>query len=541
MDRWDVSKSSMPEIRLPQRPLFYLLFVLIYILSAQIGIYFALPPASITVFWPPSGLSLAVFLIWGPRYSWHGVFIGYILALSLHQTWEGQFGSLPLLRDLISAGGTTLQTFVAYWLLRCLNLQRFLFTQRQVSQFVLTVCFAGLIASTVGVSAYLSLGLLTWQDGSSIWLTWWIGDVLGMLLFTPAVIALLRLEWRDWNRLFVFRVLYFSLITTAAFYVVFFNSISSEYPLLWLVFVLLTWYAALFGPQGAILGNLGMAIFAISSTIFGHNIFQGQDFLNGLLILQAFVGMMAVISLNFAAFLRERDENLMQLQEANQAKGLFLAKMSHELRTPLNAILGFTRLLLKKEPDLADSSRQYLERVEANGLHLLQMINDILDLSKLEAGKMTFQAVDINVNELLQSLQESNEVLLSEKSLHLKLDLPEQTLWLLADPEKLRQVLENLLSNAIKFSEQGSEIVLRAHLKGEQLSYLEIVDQGVGIAPERQEKIFQVFEQAENDTSRKYGGTGLGLSIAREFCQLMGFQLTLVSSSPEGSTFRVSF
>jgi PAS domain S-box-containing protein len=225
-------------------------------------------------------------------------------------------------------------------------------------------------------------------------------------------------------------------------------------------------------------------------------------------------------------------------EEANQAKSAFLANMSHELRTPLNAIIGFTRIVRRKgEEALPEKQLENLDKVLVSAEHLLGLINTILDIAKIEAGRMELQLSDFNLSALVDGCLATTQPLV-KPDVQLFSSLPPDLLQMHSDEEKIRQVLLNLLSNAAKFTREGS-ITVKGELKGAMIS-LAVRDTGIGIAPENLAKIFEEFQQADNTTTREYGGTGLGLSISRGLAKLLGGDLTVASVEGEGSTFTLT-
>ncbi|MBD1865377.1 MULTISPECIES: PAS domain S-box protein [Trichocoleus] len=230
-------------------------------------------------------------------------------------------------------------------------------------------------------------------------------------------------------------------------------------------------------------------------------------------------------------------------EAANRSKSIFLANMSHELRTPLNAILGFTQLM-ERDPALTDQQEESLEIINRSGEHLLNLINDVLEMSKIEAGRMTLHPTAFNLHQLLYTLQEMFQIRAEAKQLSLQFELaPDLPPYVLIDEGKLRQVLINLLSNAVKFTDRG-EVRLRASIQTENraagVSYhlcVAVEDTGSGIAPEEIDSLFQPFVQTTSGTQAREG-TGLGLTISRQFVQLMGGELTVSSTIAQGSSFQ---
>jgi two-component system chemotaxis sensor kinase CheA len=232
------------------------------------------------------------------------------------------------------------------------------------------------------------------------------------------------------------------------------------------------------------------------------------------------------------------------LEEANQARTQFLSTMTHELRTPLTAILGFSQIILRDlecKQSNEQHSRDNIGRIIKNGNHLLDLINDTLDLLKIEAGRMNVNVCTVQLSTLISDVIEEIRPLASEKKLPLQMHFAEDIDEIESDPDKLHQILLNLISNAIKFTSQGEVSVEVTHQlppEGEEKCIaITVKDTGIGIEPEVQEHIFDAFYQGDSSITRKYGGTGLGLSIVHQLTFLLGGTLELVSSPGQGSTF----
>ncbi len=227
-------------------------------------------------------------------------------------------------------------------------------------------------------------------------------------------------------------------------------------------------------------------------------------------------------------------------EEVSRAKSAFLANMSHELRTPLNAILLYSELLQEdakeqgRESDLTD-----LQRIHASGLHLLSLINDVLDLSKVEAGKMSLALEPLDLRNLVEECVQTIHPLAEKNGNALHAEFPERHPAFLGDATKLRQALFNLLANACKFTEKGRVDlrILPVQRGGAPWLRFEVQDSGIGMNPQQLERIFLEFTQAEEGTSKRFGGTGLGLTLSRRLCQLMGGDISVTSEPGKGSTF----
>lgn len=229
-------------------------------------------------------------------------------------------------------------------------------------------------------------------------------------------------------------------------------------------------------------------------------------------------------------------------EEASQLKSEFLANMSHELRTPLNSVIGFSNVLLQKNASILDEGdKNYLNRILDNGTHLLELINDVLDLSKIEAGRMELELVDISLEDLIRDIISQMEGQTQDKNFELRMQLPNEMTSIQADPGKLKQVILNLLSNAIKFTSEGS-VTIRVEIdeQSKHPTTISVIDTGIGIPENRLSSVFDEFQQVESSTARKYGGTGLGLAICKSLCDLMGYDLDVESKVGEGSCFSIS-
>jgi signal transduction histidine kinase len=247
----------------------------------------------------------------------------------------------------------------------------------------------------------------------------------------------------------------------------------------------------------------------------------------------------AAIAIENVRLFDEIQEKSRQLAEASKHKSQFLANMSHELRTPMNAILGYTELIMDNiygEP--TEKMRAVLTRIQSNGKHLLGLINDVLDLSKIEAGQLTLSLADYSVKDIVHSVFSSVESLAKNKKLELKVELPQKLPAAHGDERRLTQVLLNLVGNSIKFTDKG-EVAIKAAATNGSFT-ISVCDTGPGIAEADQRKIFEEFQQADSSTTKEKGGTGLGLAISKRIVEMHGGRLWVESSLGHGSTFSFS-
>jgi len=247
----------------------------------------------------------------------------------------------------------------------------------------------------------------------------------------------------------------------------------------------------------------------------------------------------AVIAIENVRLFDEIQDKNRQLQMASEHKSQFLASMSHELRTPLNAIIGLTEMMVANVARFGtEKAQEPLNRVHRAGTHLLGLINQVLDLSKIEAGKLELNPQTVGLGPLIEEVVGTARQLAEQNKNRLMVETPENLGSLTVDPMRLRQILLNLLSNACKFTKAG-EVALKARKGGGDWVELAVSDTGIGMTPQQQAKLFEEFSQAESTTAARFGGTGLGLTISRKLARMMGGDVTVASEPGKGSVFTV--
>jgi signal transduction histidine kinase len=257
-------------------------------------------------------------------------------------------------------------------------------------------------------------------------------------------------------------------------------------------------------------------------------------------LLQTFAAQ-SVLAIQNARLFREIQEKSRQLQLASEHKSQFVSSVSHELRTPLNAIIGLTEMMVKNAARFGtEKAQEPLQRVNRAGTHLLGLINQVLDLSKIEAGKLELNPQTVQLVPLINDVISTAGQLAEQNKNRLVVDAPENLGALTVDPMRLRQILLNLLSNACKFTKAG-EIKLAARKVSNDSSFVEfaVSDTGIGMTAEQQAKLFEEFSQADATTAQRFGGTGLGLAITRKLARMMGGDVTVMSEPGKGSVFTV--
>jgi signal transduction histidine kinase len=249
-----------------------------------------------------------------------------------------------------------------------------------------------------------------------------------------------------------------------------------------------------------------------------------------------------VVAVDVSALVQSRlaaEKAQLEAVAASRAKSDFLARMSHELRTPLAAIIGYGELLYDGVTGpVTEEQKRQLSRIRSSANHLLSIIEEILTLSRMDAGKEKVHVEHVDVNELLDSVASMAEPLVGAKGLNFTLEKHEDAAEIETDSIKLRQVLINLLSNAVKYTDSGT-VSLKSEVRNGAIDF-SVIDTGIGVSPEHHEKIFEPFWQVEDTTTRRAGGTGLGLAVTRQFVDLLGGSIDVTSAPGKGSTFRVS-
>ncbi|MGQ0544432.1 MAG: sensor histidine kinase, partial [Betaproteobacteria bacterium] len=272
-------------------------------------------------------------------------------------------------------------------------------------------------------------------------------------------------------------------------------------------------------------------------------IFVGRDFTGPfsdkeIALLKTFADQ-AVIAIQNARLFREIQEKSAQLEVANKHKSEFLANMSHELRTPLNAIIGFSEVLLERMyGEVNEKQTEYLKDIHESGRHLLSLINDILDLSKIEAGRMELELSTFDLPAAVSNAMTLVRERAQRHGIALGLEMDPRLGVLQADERKVKQILLNLLSNAVKFTPDGGRVDVREKMDTDKVE-IAVRDTGIGIAPEDQAAVFEEFKQVGRDYTRKAEGTGLGLALTKRLVELHGGEISLKSALGQGSIFTV--
>ncbi len=515
------------------------ILAVVYVITAKLGLEFATVHGNVTFIWPPSGISLAALLIFGVRL-WPGIIVG-AFAINLYTG----------LSSIVAFGiacGNTLEAFTAYYLIRYfLGRDNPLQQVSSIFIFIFSGMAGCVVAATIGM---MSLYLGATAEASmlpGIWITWWLGDAAGILILTTFFLV-----WND--KLFKSRresigeiILFLSilLLFLAVEFTPWTMVNAYDLPLVFIIFPLLMWSAYRYGLQIATLSILLVSVFAIMGTVADHGPFVKGTSFDSLLFLQTFMAVCVLTTLALASAIFERCRTELQLQEArlqaekaSSAKSKFLSRMSHELRTPLNSIIGFAQLLdIDDAKHMSSSDRDSVKHILRGGWHLVDMVNDLLDLSSIEANKLELKSEVVDLNDCIQECISLMQPLAQQREITLQVRVDDCTgTKVQADHVRLRQVLLNLMANAVKYNRQGGSVTLSCEQIGADVIRVSIIDTGPGIAEADMQSIFEPFSRLYLDTYAKEG-TGIGLTIARQLINGMGGSIGVTSVLGNGSTF----
>jgi signal transduction histidine kinase/DNA-binding NarL/FixJ family response regulator len=516
-----------------------------------------------SVFWPSLGVFLAAMLLVGYRV-WPILFVSdFIVSYLLF------FKHNFLISSIIPAVNLFTPVIGTFLIHRWIKRRNFLERSQDVYKFIVLTIPTPLISSVLAALTLCIGGIAPWTAFGDVFRTWLASDVTGLLVVTPLLLVWCQKSQKSFERRqiteFVIVLLWVMVIDHVAF--------SGGYPIEYMIIPPLIWSAVRFQARESTLLVLIVSAIAVFGTVRGFGSFAKQASPNeSLILLQSFICVIAITTFVLSAMTNENqkaetklrqandelerrvEERTTELNEAknfaevaNQAKSEFLANMSHELRTPLNGILGYTQILQQTEP-LTEKGHKGIEIIHQCGSHLLTLINDVLDLSKIEARKMELHPVDFHFPSFLQGVVEICRIKAEQKVIAFKYQPDVQLpVGIHADEKRLRQVLINLLGNAIKFTDNG-EVSLKVEVINEEKIQnpkskiqnrkirFQVEDTGVGMTSEQLEKIFLPFEQV-GDFKRQAEGSGLGLAISQQIVRLMGSALEVQSQLGKGSIF----
>jgi signal transduction histidine kinase len=493
----------------------------------------AIPPGYATAVWPPSGIAVAALLLGGRRL-WPAI-------------WAASFAAnltidAAVAASAIIATGSTLQALVIAALVRRhLGVPHRFETVRQVMRFVAIAALGSTIAPTVALLPLALFYRIPFAELAGNWATWWQGDACGVLIFAPLVLGWFAPRTLAWTPPKLLEAALFAVLLIGASV-----SLLAGVSHTFLIVPFIVWAAFRFEEREVTTATAAVCVLALWSmprdSLALLPLFASTLLFTGL-VLSVVLRQLEQARLELESRVSQRtaelEEAKLAAERANAAKSQFLANMSHELRTPLNSLLILARLLADNPGGKLDPKQvKFAQTIHASGVDLLSLINDLLDLAKIESGAITaLNVAPATFADVREDLERTFRQVAQERRLDFTIRIdPALPPGLRTDAARLKQVLKNLLANAFKFTSQGG-VTLRIAPDAPGTVAFAVSDTGIGIPPDKQQIIFEAFRQADGSTSRVYGGTGLGLSISRELTRLLGGELRLASAPGQGSTF----
>ena len=517
-------------------------FAIIYIIAGKIGLHLASLHASASPVWPPAGIALAAILVLGYR-AWPAIFVG---AFIVNVTTAGDIAT-----SVAIATGNTLEGVAGAWLVNRFAGGTNVFDRPQgVFKFALAAAISAVVSPLFGVTSLALDGFADWTNYGAIWLTWWLGDVTGDLIFTPLVL-LWGLRWRlAWKKAEAVEVGVLLLLLTLFSAVVFGGWLEisvKNYPIAFICGPIVIWTAFRFTQRETATGIFILSVIAVWGTVRGFGPFVSQNENQSLLTVQSWTAVLAITAMALSAGMAERrrvEEELQQqksiVEAANRTKDHFLAMLSHELRTPLTPVISALESL-EIEPTRTEDTKASLEMIRRNIELETQLIDDLLDFTRITRDKMQLRFAPVDAHQALSNVVEMCRAEARSKKLHVHLTLRAKNCVVTADAAKFQQIIWNLLKNAIKFTPEGGNITISSDNPSETVFVVSIRDTGIGMEPEVMQRIFDPFEQGNRSFEHRVGGLGLGLAISKSLAQVHGGTLTAESDGSNcGSTFTLS-
>lgn len=513
---------------------------LIYIIAGKLALKLAFVNASASPVWPPAGIALAALLVLGFRV-WPGIFVG-AFAVNFWTT-------LNILSSVGIACGNTLEAMCGAWLVnQFANGTRVFDRPQDVFKFGLAALVSTMLSPTIGVSSLAITGFAQWSNFSTIWSTWWLGDVSGDLILTPLLVLWsVPVTQRKWNQKEAIEVSVLLLLLVVLGEIVFggwFPISARNYPLSFLCGPIVIWTAFRFTPRETATGIFILSAIAIWGTLHGFGPFVMRTENQSLLMLQAWTAALTITAMAIAAAIAERNRAQVAIEQqkdeveaANRTKDNFLAMLSHELRTPLTPVMAAIDTLEAESPRSLETKNS-IAMIRRNVELESQLIDDLLDLTRIAKDKLQLRFGPLDAHEVINNVVEICRPEAKVRNLTVHVNLRAGAHFVSGDAAKFQQIIWNLLKNAIKFTADEGEITISTTNPESQLLAISVHDNGIGIDPEVMNRIFDPFEQGERAFQRRYGGLGLGLAISKSLAQAHGGTLAAQSDGRDrGSTF----
>lgn len=496
-----------------------LLTAALYFAAAKFALVFAIPPGFASAVWPPAGIALAALMLGGLRL-WPGIWLGSVAAnLTVQLSFAAPFA--------IGVGGALEALFCAWGASRFIGRPEALFKSANNVFRLVGLALAGAAISASIANAALGLaGVLTAETWFLNWLTWWLGDAMGIILLTPLILAFAARTGERLSPPRIVELVLAALAMLAITGVVFFENLPAwdSRAVTFILLPPLIWIAARFGPREMASAAALSSALAMLATVLGRGPFVAASLNESLLLQQAFVCTIAVVGLSLTVATHE-------LRRAREEIEELVDLASHDLQEPVRNMLGYTELLRERYGErLGEDGREFLGFMAAGARRMRKLIDDLLLLSRAGRARLSLRPADSAV--ALAEARANLSAAISESGAEITHDaLPT----VMADPVLLSQVLQNLLGNAIKFC--GAERP-RIHVSARRAGgrwILAVRDHGIGIAPQHQEKIFGMFERLH--PRAQGGGSGVGLALCRRIVDRHGGRMWVESAPSQGATF----
>ena len=524
----------------------------IYFVTARIGLSINAVSGFAAAVWPPTGIALAATYLLGYR-----VWPGILLAAFLVNSVTGA----PALVALGIAAGNTLEALAGAYLLK--RFIKFDTALERIKDVLGLVLFAALlstcISATIGVTSLLLGKIIATSSFATTWLTWWIGDMLGVLLVAPLIFVWSNKSSVNFNPKRIVETLVVTILLLDLSGIVFRGLLQNDikpFTFGYIIFPILIWIVLRYGQRGGISSLFGMSVVAIWSTVAGASLIKDGDLSNNLLLLQTFTGITAITFMTMAAAVAERERTIeykqrleertiflvkqrSRLQALSASKDEFIALASHQLRTPATSVKQYTNMLLEDYAGkLNKGQRKLLNIANESNERQLNIIDSLLRTAQVDSG-IILENEKANLNLLITEILKDQASIFESKNQTVEFTHSIDKPIVLIDKAKFRMVLENIIDNASKYSSHSSKIKIAVR-KGKNGLEISIKDYGVGIKKTDLSKLFKKFSRVDNPVSIAVGGTGLGLYWAKKLIDAQGGSIDVVSELGHGSTFTIT-